>query len=402
MQYEYILIRYGELTTKGKNRKEFIRTLRDNTRAALKPYPAVKLRAERDRMYVDLNGQTPEPIVEALKCVFGIHTFSLVVKTETTLESIKDGALALFRANMDGVRTFKIQAHRSYKHFALDTYGIQREVGAHVLVNTEDITVDVHNPDLTLRVEVRADASYVSCGTIQGAGGLPVASSGKGMLLLSGGIDSPVAAYMIMKRGVYLEAIHFHSPPYTNERAKQKVLDLATHLTKYCKHLHLHLVPFTDLQKAIHEHVPGNYTMTIMRRMMLRIAERVAENRGALVLATGESLGQVASQTLDSMYTINEVTNMPVIRPLVATDKVEILEMARNIGTYETSILPYEDCCTLFLPKDPATKPKREKAAKFETWDWQPYVDACVEGIETVKLSQSKRSELDEAMSDLF
>ncbi len=242
--------------------------------------------------------------------------------------------------------------------------------------------------DVEIRVEVREGATYISAGSYAGAGGLPVGTSGKVLLMLSGGIDSPVAGYLAMKRGARIEAIHFHSPPYTNERAKQKVIDLTRSLTKYGGAIKLHLVPFTDVQKHLHEKAPSNYQMTLMRRMMLRISEQIANSNDLLAIVNGESLGQVASQTLHSMNTINEVTNLPIIRPLVTMDKLEVIDLAQKINTYETSILPYEDCCTIFLPPDSKTKPKRSHANKFESYlDIEAHVNDAVARTETVTIT---------------
>lgn len=402
MTYEYILVRYGEMTTKGKNRSKFVSTLKDNVKHKLKKFKNLKVEATHDRMYIQLNGEDHEAVAEHLKDVFGIHKFNLAMKVPTDLEEIKKGALAAFLQLQREVKTFKITVHRSYKHFPMQTMEILPEIGGYVLQNTEDIKVDVHNPDVNIRVEIRSGYSYIMCDERMGAGGLPVGVGGKVMLLLSGGIDSPVAAYLTMKRGVSVEAVHFHSPPFTSERAKQKVIDLAQELTKYCKRVTLHLVPFTEVQKAIHKEVPSSYSMTVMRRMMMRIAERIAEERNALALTTGESLGQVASQTLDSMHTINEVTNYPVIRPLIAMDKLEIIKIAHEIGTYETSIRPYEDCCTVFTPANPSTKPKREKANKFESYyDFTPLIEEAVANTEKMVLQTVEVAE-EEQFEDLF
>ncbi|MDC2864930.1 tRNA uracil 4-sulfurtransferase ThiI [Bacillus sp. BP-3] len=399
MTYEYILVRYGEMTTKGKNRSKFVSTLKDNVKHKLKKFTNLKIDATHDRMYIQLNGEDHEAVAERLKDVFGIHKFNLAMKVPTDLEEIKKGALAAFLQVSRAVKTFKITVHRSYKHFPMRTMELLPEIGGYVLQNTEDITVDVHNPDVNIRIEIRSGYSYIMCDERMGAGGLPVGVGGKVMLLLSGGIDSPVAAYLTMKRGVSVEAVHFHSPPFTSERAKQKVIDLTQELTKYCKRVTLHLVPFTEVQKTINKEIPSSYSMTIMRRMMMRIAERIAEERNALALTTGESLGQVASQTLDSMHTINEVTNYPIIRPLIAMDKLEIIKIANDIGTYDISIRPYEDCCTVFTPASPTTKPKREKANKFESYyDFTPLIESAVANTEkmvlqTVEVAEEKQFE---------
>ena len=367
MNYNHIVIRYAELALKGKNRSQFERRLQENIKIALKPFPNVKIERTYGRMFVQLNGEDHELIAEKLSKIFGIHSFSIAVKVENTLEKIQDGALRAITEILEGNKTFKVSAKRANKGFPIDSQKLNYEVGGYVLENTEGrLTVDVHNPDIEIKVEVREVATYISCGVYKGSGGLPVGTGGKVVLMLSGGIDSPVAGYLAMKRGVKIEAIHFHSPPYTNERAKQKVIDLTKVLTEYGGKIKLHVVPFTKIQMEIHKVVPGNYTMTIMRRMMLRISERIAEQQKAFAITTGESLGQVASQTLHSMHTINEVTNMPVLRPLVTMDKLEVIDIAQKIGTFDLSILPYEDCCTIFLPPETSTKPLRDKAHKYE------------------------------------
>lgn len=397
MKYDHILIRYGEMTTKGKNRNRFIRVLKENIAQRLTRFEKLSYETTRDRMYIQLNGEDYKEIMDELETIFGIHSYSLALKIKTDIEEIKAGALIAFEEARGDAKTFKVSAHRTYKQFPLDTFGIHHEVGGHILVNTEGIQVDVHNPDINVRVEVRADASYIMCGTRKGAGGYPVGVSGKVMLLLSGGIDSPVAGYLTMKRGVTVEAIHFHSPPYTSERAKQKVLDLAENLSKYGRRMVVHVVPFTEMQKTIHKVVPSNYEMTVMRRMMLRIAEKLAEKRYAMALATGESLGQVASQTLDSMHTINAVTNYPIIRPVITMDKLEIIDIAQKIDTYDISIRPYEDCCTIFTPANPATKPKREKAEYFEEkFDFEELIEKAVEETERVIFHAMKSEEKNE------
>ncbi|PFH91159.1 tRNA uracil 4-sulfurtransferase ThiI [Bacillus sp. AFS088145] len=385
MNVEYILIRYGEMTTKGKNRGRFTSILRENVRNRLKAFEKIKITATRDRMYIKLNGEDHEKVAANLKEVFGIHTFSYARKVDTELDAIKKGALEAINELGDSVKTFKVNVQRSYKQFPLNTPQLNRELGGYILQNTEHLTVDVHQPDVAVRVEVRDDATYITCGEEYGAGGYPVGVGGKVMLLLSGGIDSPVAAYMLLKRGVSIEAIHFESPPFTSDRAKQKVIDLASKLTRYCRRVTLHVIPFTEIQKAIHKEMPASYTMTIMRRVMLRIAEQVSVDRKALALATGESLGQVASQTLESMHTINEVTNYPVLRPLLAMDKLEIMDIAKKIDTYDISIRPYEDCCTIFTPANPATKPKRDKVARYEShFDFTELINEAVVNRESI------------------
>jgi tRNA uracil 4-sulfurtransferase len=265
-----------------------------------------------------------------------------------------------------------------------------------VLINTEDLTVDVKNPTMNLRVEVRTEATYLTCYDYKGAGGLPVGSGGKAMLLLSGGIDSPVAGFLTLKRGVGLEVIHFFSPPYTSERAKQKVIDLTRELTAFGGKIKLHIVPFTAIQEKIQEQVPENYTMTSTRRMMLKIADKLREKQQALALITGESLGQVASQTLESMVAINDVTSTPIIRPLITMDKLEIIEISKSIGTHDISIRPFEDCCTIFTPANPKTKPKLEKVSRFESFvDFDELVLQALNKVETIVITKEQKDKFD-------
>lgn len=391
MEYDHILIRYGEMSLKGKNRSKFSQVLKGNIKRKLNDFPNAIINRTKDRMYIDLNGEDHEKISEILKGVFGIQSFSLAIKTRSDLEDIKQGALKAFHEADPTAKTFKVTAKRADKSFPANSQELNHIIGGHILRNTDGIKVDVHNPDVNVRVEVRSEMTFITCKTQKGAGGFPVGTNGKALLMLSGGIDSPVAGYLTMKRGVKIEAIHFHSPPFTNERAKQKVIDLAHKLTKYGGRVRLHIVPFTDIQQEIHKQIPSSYTMTAMRRMMLRIAEKIAINNGALAIATGESLGQVASQTMESMNTINEVTNFPIIRPLIAMDKLEIIDIAHGIDTYEISIRPYEDCCTIFLPSDPKTKPKREKINFYEEklGNISAMIDEAVSATEVIDIKRN-------------
>ncbi|MHA6252006.1 tRNA uracil 4-sulfurtransferase ThiI [Oceanobacillus sp. CAU 1775] len=393
MIYDHILIRYGEMSLKGKNIRSFIVKLQENLQAKLKIFPGVKVSRTQGRMFILLNGNDPDPIMDICKQVFGIQSLSLAIKVENDIEKIKEAALIALNKG-DNINTFKISTKRVNKGFPFTTQEINQQLGTHLLVNTEDITVDVHEPDIEIKIEIRGEATYITSRNERGAGGLPVGTSGKSLLLLSGGIDSPVAGYLAMKRGVQLEAIHFHSPPYTSERAKQKVIDLSRKLTEYGRPIKVHIVPFTKLQQEIFREMPDSYAMTIMRRMMFRIAEAVCENEKILSLTTGENLGQVASQTMESMHAINQVTNYPVIRPLIAMDKQDVINMAQEIGTYETSILPYEDCCTIFVPKSPKTKPRVDKVNQYEsTYDFTASIEEAIEGIETIQITSKKEQE---------
>ncbi|WP_073010031.1 tRNA uracil 4-sulfurtransferase ThiI [Virgibacillus chiguensis] len=395
MQYDHILIRYGEMALKGKNMKAFVLRLQENIQSKLQDYENVKVKRTQGRMFILLNGHDPEPIIAKCKYIFGIHSLSLAIKEENEPENIKAAALYALKKNT-AAKTFKVTVKRINKAFPIRSQEFNQVVGRHLLLNTSDITVDVHRPDIEIKIEIRHEATYITSSVVQGAGGLPVGTSGKSLLLLSGGIDSPVAGYLAMKRGVQLEAIHFHSPPFTSERAKQKVLDLAKQLTHFGKSMQVHLVPFTKLQQEIFRQVPDGYAMTIMRRVMMQISEKICQDQSILSLTTGENLGQVASQTMESMHVINEVTNFPILRPLVAMDKTEIIDIAKRIGTFETSILPYEDCCTVFVPKSPKTKPKRDKANHFEAkTDFTKLMNEAIMEVETIKITSNENAYVD-------
>lgn len=393
MEYDHILIRYGEMALKGKNIKKFIIKLQENIQHKLKGFANVKVKRTQGRMFVLLNGQDPEPIIEKCSKIFGIQSLSLAIKVENDAETIKNAALYALEKG-ESVQSFKVTVRRINKDFPIRSQEMNQALGEHLLTNTDGYTVDVHHPDLTIKVEIRLEATYITSSVIPGLGGLPVGTSGKSLLLLSGGIDSPVAGYLAMKRGVQLEAIHFHSPPFTSERAKQKVLDLTEQLTRYGRSIRVHIVPFTKLQQEIFREMPEGYAMTIMRRIMLRISEKVCANESILSMTTGESLGQVASQTMESMNTINEVTNYPILRPLITMDKQEIINISQAIKTYDTSILPYEDCCTIFVPKSPKTKPKRDKINTFEAKrDFTDLIDETINDIKVVKVTDNNELE---------
>lgn len=386
MQYDHILIRYGEIALKGNNRKFFLNTLQQNIQQKLKGFPNVRVKKTQGRMFVLLNGQDPDPIIEICKNIFGIYSLSLAIKVSHDLEEIKEAAL--YALQNSKAKTFKVAVRRADKKFPIGSQEMNHILGGHLLQNTSGFTVDVHEPDVEIKVEIRNTGTYVTSDVIKGLGGLPVGSSSRTLLLLSGGIDSPVAGYLAMKRGVQVDAIHFHSPPYTSERAKQKVIDLAKTLTKYTHKINVHLVPFTKLQQEIFKQIPDRYTMTVMRRVMVKISERVCQEQGILSMTTGESLGQVASQTMESMNVINEVTNYPIIRPLVAMDKEEVVAIAKQIDTYDISIRPYEDCCTIFMPKSPATNPTREKINHFESQaDFSELMEEAIKEMTVIEVT---------------
>lgn len=393
MIWKEILIRYGELSTKGRNKKDFINRLRANIRHAFSDIAPLEIVTERDRMHIKIeNEEQYEVLMKKLPTVFGIQSFSPVAVCTKELDEMKSLALIIMEQFKEQELTFKVEVRRSDKSFPLESHEIQREIGGHVLRNNPNISVQVRKPDVELRIEVRQDAIYMMAQVIQGAGGMPVGSNGKSLLMLSGGIDSPVAGYLLMKRGVRLEAIHFFSPPYTSDNSLEKVKVLANELTKFGANIRLHVIPFTEIQVLIKDRVPANTIMTTTRRMMMRIADQLREEIGALGIVTGESLGQVASQTLESLTAINDVTNTPILRPLIAFDKLEIIDIAEQIGTYETSIQPFEDCCTIFTPANPKTKPKVEKVTYYESFtEFDELIDRAVRNREVYKFPEANK-----------
>ena len=365
------LLRYGEIHLKGLNRPYFERALYNNIVNALKPYEGVTVRKAEGRYYVENIGDDPR-IFDSVAKIFGIISFSPALKVEKDVAAIQKAAEVLVREVMEAKSsspgekiTFKVESRRSDKSFPLNSMELSPKVGAYLLRSIPNLKVDVHHPMITVNVEVREQA-YVYCQVIPAAGGMPVGTNGKAALLLSGGIDSPVAGWMIAKRGVELIAVHYHSFPYTSERAKEKVIDLCRILSQYCGEIKLHVVPFTRIQQELYQKCPHNLLTILMRRFMMRIAEVVAHKEDAKALVTGESLGQVASQTMESLCATNDAVSIPVFRPLIGMDKIEIMDLAKKIGTYETSILPYEDCCTVFVPKHPTTRPKLEMVREAE------------------------------------
>ncbi len=379
VSYDYVMVRFGELSTKGKNKKDFIHTLFLNIKHALKDYD-VKVESRFDHIYVYLNGNEYQPIIDRLQDVSGIQGLSLVARIENDIEKIKESSLELIK--LEEGKTFKVKVKRSNKKFPLHSEEITRIVAPVILKNT-NLKVDVHNPDILLNIEVRDEGTYIFVKTFPGAGGYPLGVAGKSMHMLSGGIDSPVAAYLMMKRGVTIECIHFASPPYTQEAVIYKLIDLLTKLNRYQPRIRLHIVPFTKIQEAIYDNAPESYCITLMRRMMYRLASRLARRRNCPVISTGESVGQVASQTLQSMATINEVTSTPVIRPCATMDKLEIIKLSKKIDTYDISIRPYEDCCTIFTPKAPKTAPKLEEAKEYEEkFDYESLINEALNNIE--------------------
>ncbi len=382
-----IMIKYGELTTKKANRKTFINILNNNILKVLHGY-SVNIKKDRVRMYIECDENDITEITEKLQKIFGLHSIVICHKVNTNIDEISSKVLELLKNTK--FKTFKINTKRADKKFPIPSMEFNNKMGGVVLKNT-DLKVDVHTPDVLVNIEIRHEGTFVYTNEIQGIGGYPVGIQGKGLLMLSGGIDSPVAGYLSLKRGVDLECLYFESPPHTSIEAKNKVIKLASIIDEYSGNIKVNIVPFTKLQETIYKNVPDNYVITIMRRMMYRIAEKVAKKNKCKILINGESIGQVASQTLSSMIVINNVTNMPVIRPVACMDKIEIIGIAKKIKTYETSILPYEDCCTIFLPKHPVINPDLDKCIKYENlFDYEELINECVENIEVVSNLKQK------------
>ena len=404
MQYSEIMIRYGELSTKGKNRMRFINKLRNNISDVLSIYPQVKVTADRDRAHAYLNGADYIAVAESLKQVFGIQKFSPVYKVEKSVEVLKSAVQEIMQDIYKEGMTFKISSKRSDHNFELDSRELNQTLGGAVFEAIPNVQAQMKSPDINLQVEIREEAAYISYETIRGAGGLPVGTSGKGMLMLSGGIDSPVAGYLALKRGVDIEAVHFASPPYTSPGALKKAQDLTRKLTKFGGNIQFIEVPFTEIQEEIKAKAPEAYLMTLTRRFMMRITDRIREVRNGLVIINGESLGQVASQTLESMQAINAVTNTPIIRPVVTMDKLEIIDIAQEIDTFEISIQPFEDCCTIFAPDRPKTNPKIKNAEQYEArMDVEGLVERAVAEIMITEITpQAEKDEVDDLIDSLL
>lgn len=387
------MIKYGELSTKKDNIKVFIDKLNSNVSKKLADYD-VSIRKNKVRMFIDIKDYNEVDIISKLKEVFGIHSIVVCYKCNKSIEDIN--ILAKELIDKENITTFKVETNRADKSFKYNSLEVSKMVGAYLLKNVNDLKVDVHNPEITLHVEIRDDNTYLYTKEIKGLGGYPVGIQGKGLLMLSGGIDSPVAGFLASKRGIDIDCIYFDSPPHTSLEAKNKVITLAKKLCNYGNNINLYVIPFTEIQLAIYKNIEPTYMITILRRMMYRISERVAKMTKSRIIINGESIGQVASQTLNSMYVINNVTSYPVIRPVACLDKLEIIEIAKNIDTYETSILPYEDCCTIFVPKHPVINPNLDKCIYFETLiDYEKLIDEAIENMTKidVKNYQTNSSE---------
>lgn len=384
-----LVVRYAEIHLKGLNRPYFERMLVDRMRDALSPIPA-RIEREQGRVFVyDVPESELDNVAKKICSVFGVHSVSPAFCVPKSWDDICSSAIRLMENKASCGTTFKCFAKRSDKRFPMTSEQICRELGHVLLEQYPALSVDVHHPIVKVNVEVRQSSAFVYTDELKGVGGMPVGTNGKAMLLISGGIDSPVAGYMIAKRGVALAAVHFYSYPYTSERARDKVIDLAKIVARYAGDIDLYLVSFTDIQLTIYEKCPSSETTVLMRRLMMKIAERIATQCGAQALITGESIGQVASQTMDSLVCTDDAVSIPVFRPLIGFDKEEIVEKAQQIGTFETSILPFEDCCTVFVPQHPVTRPKVEQLRESETLvDFEPMIRSAIESAECRKISQ--------------
>lgn len=386
-----ILIKYAELTTKKDNRNFFIKTLRNNIKEKLSSFD-IEIKDDYYRMFIYTNEDHFELVIKKLKEVFGIYEIVITDFIDNkNIENIMDVSLNIMK-NLS-FKTFKVETNRSDKSFSINSMELSRLVGANILKNIDDIKVDVHNPEVVLNIEIRFEGVYISKEKIKCLGGFPVSTLGKGLLMLSGGIDSPVAGYLTIKRGVKLDYIYFESRPHTSIEARNKVISLARKLEKYNINGKLYVISFTKIQEAIYKNLDTSYLITIMRRMMYRIAVKVAMKKKCHAIINGESIGQVASQTLTSMKAVNDVTNYPIIRPLASFDKLDIIKISNEIDTYETSILPYEDCCTIFVPKHPVINPNiNHIKTEEEKIDFDSLIKEAIENIEVIDLKENKNS----------
>ena len=385
-----IMIKYGELTTKKANRKLFINILDNNIKKILSN-ETYTIKKDRVRMYIESNNI--DLISQKLKKVFGIHSIVECYSVDTNIEEIESTVLKLI--NNIEASTFKVDTKRADKSFPIHSMEFNNKIGGLILKNTS-LKVDVHNPDIMVHIEIRTEGTFIYFNEIKGIGGYPVGIQGKGLLMLSGGIDSPVAGYLALKRGVDIDCLYFESPPHTSIEAKNKVIKLASIINEYSGNIRVFVLPFTEIQETIYKNVDDTYIITIMRRFMYRIAEKLAIKYNSKIIINGESIGQVASQTLTSMSVINAVTNMPVIRPVACLDKLEIIDIAKNIETYETSILPYEDCCTIFLPKHPVINPSLEKVLYYESkLNIEELIEKAINNVEIISsLNEEENSDL--------
>ena len=381
-----ILIKYGELTTKKGNRNFFINTLYNNLKNKLSKYE-VNIKKDRSRMYVEFLDKDLDDIKSVIDKIFGIHSYHIAYIVENDADIIKEKVLDILKEIE--FKTFKVETKRSNKNFSIHSQDMNRVVASNILKNIDDIGVDVHNPDILVKVEIRDNYTYIYLNSYEGVGGYPVGTQPRGLLMLSGGIDSPVAGYLAMKRGITLDCVYFEAVPHTSIEARNKVIELCRKLSLYTDHINLHIVNFTPIQEAIYKNVREDYCITIMRRMMYRIMDKLCNKYKGLCIINGESIGQVASQTLTSMNVINSVTNLPVIRPVACLDKLEIMDIARKIDTYDISILPYEDCCTVFVPKHPVINPKISTSIEEENkFNYEEMIDKAIDELNTIVVKE--------------
>ena len=396
---EIILAKYGEIILKGANRPRFEKVLMKNIEDALKGVAETEIYLAQATVYITVKDEEKTDLVcERLSKIFGIVSITRAAECEKSIEKIKETALAYCGGDLKPEVSFKVEGKRSDKKFHMTSQEVSMEVGGFLHDNCPGVKVDVHHPDITVKVEIRDFGAYVYCAEnkISGQGGMPIGTGLKATLLLSGGIDSPVAGHMMAKRGIEINAINFFSYPYTSDRAKEKVIELASILAQYTSKINLYIVPFTEIQLAIRDNCPEEHLTLIMRRFMMKISERIARKTRSVALITGESAGQVASQTLSALDVTNSVVDMPVLRPLVGMDKEEIVVRARQIGTFETSILPYEDCCTVFTPKHPSTNPKRKSVERSESvLDIETLIEEALAGVEKITVYPTGASEED-------
>jgi len=391
-----IMIKYGELTTKKGNRNFFVNSLYKSILNKLEGYN-VKISKDLSRMYIEFENKDLDIIIKRINNIFGIHEYLVAYKIKTDIEEIKNTVLGIIKN--EKFNTFKVETKRSDKNFPIESIEFSKQIGGLILKNTENKKVDVHNPDLLVNIEIRNDYTYLYTNYYYGLGGYPNNTLGKGLVMLSGGIDSPVAAYLAMKRGVHIEAIYFEAIPHTSLEARNKVINLCKKLSVYTNNVKLHIIPFTELQEAIYKNVDPDYVITIMRRMMYRITERLAKRRSCLAIVNGESIGQVASQTLTSMSVINNVTNMPVIRPVACLDKLEIIDISKKIDTYDISILPFEDCCTVFVPKHPVINPVLESCIEMENKiEYNEMINSIMHNIKTLTITEKEKNEFEDLL----
>ncbi len=391
-----IMIKYGELTTKKDNRGFFINFLYKNIKDKLKNLD-VNIFKDLSRMYIEFNDDDLDKILSKVNNIFGIHEYLVAYKVNTDIKLIEKTILDIL--NNEKFNTFKVETKRSDKSFPIKSLDFSRSIGGLILKNIKNIKVDVHKPELLLNIEIRKDYTYIYTNSYKGLGGYPSGTLGSGLLMLSGGIDSPVAGYLALKRGIMIDAVYFEAIPHTSIEARNKVIELARKLSKYTPKIKLHIISFTEIQESIYKNCDPAYTITIMRRMMYRITERLARRKKILAIVNGESVGQVASQTLTSMSVINEVTNMPVIRPVACLDKLEIIDIAKKIDTYETSILPFEDCCTVFVPKHPVINPNLSYSIELENnFDFQTLIQKAVKEVNTIIITEDDNSEFEELL----